>query len=132
MSAKHGAPAGLGCFIGAFGFGAAACAGCMAALAYLMASQGLSQTMVWPFATAAASAGSMLSGWLTAWWQKNRGLVCGAIQGLLFTAALLVLQLWNGNVPEGMQLVRLGLVFLFGCIGGFLGVLNADRKRRRR
>ena len=60
-----------------FGAGCCVTGACMAGLAALMAQQGLSQDAAWPMATCAVSAGSLFSGWLMAFWQKSRGLLCG-------------------------------------------------------
>lgn len=118
-------------FLISFGAGLAAACGCAAALAALMAAQGLGHGMVWPFATAAVSAGSLLSGWLMGFLQKARGLIWGAIQGLLYSALITAQAAASGNFPDSTQLLRLGLVVLFGAIGGYLGLLNAGKKRRR-
>ena len=67
-----------------FGAGCCVTGACMAGLAALMAQQGLSQDAAWPMATCAVSAGSLFSGWLMAFWQKSRGLLCGVVQGALF------------------------------------------------
>ena len=75
----------------AFVIGGAFAGGCMAGLAYLMARQGLSQAAAWPMASAAVCAGSLLSGWLAAFFQRSRGLFCGAIQGILFVLLLPIL-----------------------------------------
>lgn len=131
MSEKSRAPAVLGQFIGAFCVGAAAAAAATAGMAALMAQQGLSQDSVWPLATAAVSGGSLISGWLAALLHKSGGLACGAVQGVLFAALLGGLPLLYGQQPDGMQLARLGVVVLFGCVGGVLGRLRADRRRRR-
>ncbi len=112
----------------AFGIGGAFAGGCMAGLAYLMARQGLSQAAAWPMASAAVCAGSLLSGWLAAFFQRSRGLLCGAIQGILFVLLLTIFGLWTGFSPTEMQLLRFALVFLFGCMGGIFGMLRTERR----
>ena len=113
-----------------FGAGCCVTGACMAGLAALMAQKGLSQDVVWPMATCAVSAGSLFSGWLMAFWQKSRGLLCGVIQGALFVFLLLGLSLLSGAPPQEIQLVRFAVALLFGCIGGVLGLLRSERKRR--
>ena len=95
----------------AFGIGGAFAGGCMAGLAYLMARQGLSQAAAWPMASAAVCAGSLLSGWLAAFFQRSRGsgtakpscTVCrGRCPGTSGTGACArVLCPCGGNAPGG-------------------------------
>lgn len=118
------------CILLAFAAGAVCSGAFMAVLAYLMAAQGLPQTAAWPMASAAVCAGSLFSGWLTAVFQRSRGLVWGAVQGGLFVLLLLGFGLWNRFAPNEMQLVRFALVLLFGCMGGTFGMLHAERHRR--
>ena len=73
---------------------------------------------------------SLFSGWLMAFWQKSRGLLCGVVQGALFVFLLLCFGLLSGSPLQEMQLVRFGVTLLFGCIGGVLGMLRSERKRR--
>ena len=105
----------------AFGIGGAFAGSCMA-------RQGLSQAAAWPMASAAVCAGSLLSGWLAAFFQRSRGLLCGAIQGILFVLLLTIFGLWAGFSPTEMQLLRFALVFLFGCMGGIFGMLRTERR----
>ena len=102
----------------------------MAGLAYGMVQQGLSQSAAWPMATCAISAGSLFSGWLMAFWQKSRGLLCGVVQGTLFVFLLLCFALFSGGPPGEWELIRFAVVFLFGCIGGVLGMLRSEKRRR--
>ena len=97
-----------------FGAGCCVTGACMAGLAALMAQQGLSQDVAWPMATCAVSAGSLFSGWLMAFWQKSRGLLCGVVQGALFVFLLLCFGLLSGSPLQEMQLVRFGVTLLLG------------------
>lgn len=99
----------------------------MAGLAYLMARQGLSQAAAWPMASAAVCAGSLLSGWLAAFFQRSRGLFCGAIQGILFVLLLTIFGLWAGFAHRDAA-SRFALVFLLGCMGGIFGMLRTERR----
>ena len=96
--------------LAAFALGAAAAAGCGAALAALMASRGMSPGTAWPFATASVCVGSLLGGWVL---------------------ALLGFQLAGGGVPDGAQLARLALVVLSGAAGGSAGARRTEKRRRR-
>lgn len=63
----------VGAALLAFGIGGAFAGACMAGLAYLMAQHGLSQAAAWPMASAAVCAGSLLSGWLAAFFSAAAG-----------------------------------------------------------
>ena len=115
--------------LAAFGAGGAFAGACMAGLAFLMTKQGLSQSAAWPMATCAVSAGSLFSGWLMAFWQKSRGLLCGLVQGVLFVFLLLAFGFVSGSPPEELQLMRFGITLLFGCIGGVFGMLRGERRK---
>ena len=83
-----------------------------------------------PLATAAVCLGSFLSGLLMAILQKGKGLVWGAAEGALFAGLLFILGTLYQSEWETMQFVRAGLVLLMGVLGGILGMLRAERKRR--
>ena len=108
----------------AFGVGSAAAAVSLAGFGWLMVKQGLTQ------ATAAVCLGSFLSGLLMAILQKGKGLVWGAAEGVLFAGLLFILGTLYQSEWETMQFVRAGLVLLMGVLGGILGMLRAERKRR--
>ena len=94
------------------------------------AAVSLTQEAAAPLATAAVCLGSFLSGLLMAILQKGKGLVWGAAEGALFTGLLFILGTLYQSEWETMQFVRAGLVLLMGVLGGVLGMLRAERKRR--
>lgn len=102
----------------------------MAALALLMVRRGLSQSAVWPLATVAVGAGSLFSGWLMAFLQRSRGLLCGLTQGLLFVFLLFAFAVLIDSPLQELQFLRFGVVLLLGCTGGFFGVRRAERRRK--
>ena len=107
-----------------FGVGSAAAAVSLTGFGWLMVKQGLTQE------SAAPLAGSFLSGLLMAILQKGKGLVWGAAEGALFAGLLFILGTLYQSEWETMQFVRAGLVLLMGVLGGILGMLRAERKRR--
>lgn len=117
-----------------FGVGSAAAAVSLAGFGWLMVKQGLTQEAAAPLATAAVCLGSFLSsflsGLLMAILQKGKGLVWGAAEGALFAGLLFILGTLYQSEWETMQFVRAGLVLLMGVLGGILGMLRAERKRR--
>ena len=102
----------------------------LAGFGCLMVKQGLTQEAAAPLATAAICLGSFLSGLLMAILQKGKGLVWGAAEGALFAGLLFILGTLYQSEWETMQFVRAGLVLLMGVLGGILGMLRAERKRR--
>ena len=117
--------------LAAFTLGAAAAAGCGAALAARMASRGLAPGTAGPVGTAAVWGGSLVGGWVVGLLQKSRGFLWGGGLGLAYALALLGFQLANGGVPDGAQLARLALVVLAGAAGGSAGVRGAGKKHHR-
>ncbi len=111
------------------GVGSAAAAVSLAGFGWLMVKQGLTQEAAAPLATAAVCLGSFL-GLLMAILQKGKGLVWGAAEGALFAGLLFILGTLYQSEWETMQFVRAGLVLLMGVLGGILGMLRAERKRR--
>ena len=109
------------------GVGSAAAAVSLTGFGWLM---GLTQEAAAPLATAAVCLGSFLSGLLMAILQKGKGLVWGAAEGALFAGLLFILGTLYQSEWETMQFVRAGLVLLMGVLGGILGMLRAERKRR--
>ena len=114
-----------------FGAGCCVTGACMAGLAALMAQQGLSQDAAWPMATCAVSAGEpvqrLADGFLA---EKAAGCSVRWCRGLYsFFCCFASVCLSGSPLPE-MQLVRFGVTLLFGCIGGVLGMLRSERKRR--
>ena len=109
-----------------FGVGSAAAAVSLTGFGWLMVKQGLTQEAAAP----AVCLGSFLSGLLMAILQKGKGLVWGAAEGALFAGLLFILGTLYQSEWETMQFVRAGLVLLMGVLGGILGMLRAERKRR--
>lgn len=95
-----------------------------------MAKQELSQTAAWSFSTAAVCIGTFAGGWLSAFLQKSRGLVCGAVEGLLMAGLLVALLFGYGGFLGELQSLRCAMVVCAGCTGGFCGMLRAERHRR--
>ena len=124
MSEKKLFPAELRVPLLAGAVGVMVTAGWLAAMAALMTAQGYSGAAAPPLATAAVGAGSLCSGWIAAFCKKERGLLCGLVQGLFYAALLVVL-----SVPSG-TLTRFAVVILCGSIGGLLGMVTREKKRR--
>ena len=113
------------------GTGIAVTAGSLTAMAALMVSRGYSGAAANSLATAAVGLGSLYSGWVAAFCKRERGLLCGLIQGLLYAALLVVLSIPSGTIAESPLLMRLAIVVLCGSIGGFWGMSSRERKHHR-
>ena len=105
-------------------------AGWLAAMAALMTAQGYSGAAAPPLATAAVGAGSLCSGWIAAFCKKERGLLCGLVQGLFYAVLLVVLSIPSGTLTEEPPLLRFAVLILCGSIGGLLGMVAREKKRR--
>ena len=98
MSEKNLFPAELRILLLAGAVGVMVTAGWLAAMAALMTAQGYSGAAAPPLATAAVGAGSLCSGWIAAFCKKERGLLCGLVQGLFYAALLVVLSVPSGTL----------------------------------
>lgn len=102
------------------------CGAVVTALA--MVYQGWSASVTVPLASAAVCIGSLCSGMCAAFFKKEKGLLNGAVQGLLFASILLLAALGNDNSVEILHLIRCVAVILCGAIGGLLGMNLRDHK----
>ena len=126
MSEKNLFPAELRVLLLAGAVGVMVTAGGLAA----MTAQGYSGAAAPPLATAAVGAGSLCSGWIAAFCKKERGLLCGLVQGLFYAALLVVLSVPSGTLTEEPPLLRFAVLILCGSIGGLLGMVTREKKRR--
>ena len=135
MSEKNLFPAELRVLLLAGAVGVMVTAGWLAAMAALMTAQGYSGAAAPPLATAAVGAGSLCSGWIAAFCKKERGLLCGLVQGLFYAALLVVLSVPSGTLTEEPQpymggMTKIDVLILCGSIGGLLGMVTREKKRR--
>ena len=119
---KYSFPAGLASWLFAGLIGILVTAGCLAGMAALMVSQGISGSAAAPMATTAVGLGSFFSGWVAAFRMREHGLFCGLVEGALNAALLIVLALPAGILIENTMLLRFAVAVLCGCLGGFFGV----------
>lgn len=114
MSEKNLFPAELRVLLLAGAVGVMVTAGWLAAMAALMTAQGYSGAAAPSLATAAVGAGSLCSGWIAAFCKKERGLLCGLVQGLFYAALLVVLSVPSGTLTEEPPLLRIAVLILCG------------------
>lgn len=113
-----------------FGLGAMAAAGSLAICGWLMVGRGLTQDAAGPLATLAVCLGSFFSGVVMAALQKEKGLIWGAAEGLLFAAVLIILSIVYQREWQLSQVIRAVSVLTAGILGGILGALRPKRRRR--
>ncbi|MBQ7859830.1 MAG: TIGR04086 family membrane protein [Faecalibacterium sp.] len=113
--------------------GAAICGITLCAFAYLLVHQQLSQTLLAPFSTAALCLGSFAASWLLARQRGTGGLACGLIG---FAVSALGLCVWilyhDGSLTDSLTILRMALLVLVNCSGGYWGMLYAEKHIRRR
>ena len=117
MSEKKFPPAELRFLFLAGGTALVVTAVCLAAMAAWMVAQKCPGTAAEPLAAAAFC-------------KKERGLICGLVQGVFYAALLCVLSIPSGTLTESVAQMRFAIVILCGSIGGFLGMKSRERKRR--
>lgn len=131
MSETTSARSPAGAVLAAFVLGLLITGLCLTGSAAWMEQQALSRAAAWPLSTAAVCFGTFVGGALSAFLQKSRGLVCGAVEGLLMAGLLLALLFGNDGVPEPAHELRCAMTLCAGCLGGYCGMLWSEKHRRR-
>lgn len=86
-----------------------------------------------PMATAAICIGTAGAAMLLSRLQQKNGLLLGLCTGIFFFAAYALAALLNGQREfTGFAAIKLASILLSGCLGGYLGLLFAQQKKRRR
>ncbi|MDR3644047.1 MAG: TIGR04086 family membrane protein [Clostridia bacterium] len=104
----------------------------LALLSMVFTMRDMPQTSVIPLSYVAYGLGALAGGLLTARLYGNRGLVSGALTGLLFFIVIYITGAAMHNLGAGgLAFVKLALSIFSGGLGGIIGV-NAGRKKRSR
>lgn len=86
-----------------------------------------------PMATAAICIGTAGAAMLLSRLQQKNGLLLGLCTGVFFFAAYALAALLGGQREfTGFAAIKLASILLSGCLGGYLGLLCAEQKKRRR
>lgn len=113
--------------------GLAAAVGAMGAMAVLLTRVSLPAAAAVPLATLAVCLGAGCGGWLLVRRQGENGLALGALVGFLFFGMLAAAAALNGSRDvSGLLAAKLVSLLLSGALGGYVGLLQSERKRRRR
>ncbi len=114
-------------------FGGAITWGIFYLFASLIVKQSISQSMFYLFATVAICIGCGISSIILALQRKTGGIFCGLICFAVFGGTLLIASLLCGEKNiSSLTFLRLVLLCISACLGGYLGVAKAEKKMRRR
>lgn len=103
-----------------------------ALLCSIMCKTDLPASVLGPLSTGAVCIAVLLAGMLLAFLVKRRGMLLGFAQGAAFFAMLLIAALLQGAVQfSALAFVKLIALCAAGGIGGYLGILLAERSRRK-
>lgn len=110
-------------------FGILSCAVLLLICAAAIASSGVPQGAIEPFAIAASTLGSLTGGLVSARISRCKGIVYGALTGMVMLLIFFIVSLcaWH-NAFDLFTLLRLILMPAGGAAGGVLGV-NVRRRR---
>ena len=111
-------PALVGVAVGLIG-----CVGSLMLAALLVQSVDVPRAVILPLAIAAAAIGAFLAGLTAAAVSGQRGLLFGAVCGLLLWLLILLAGVARyAGVSGGNTLIKLAVLVLAGSVGGVLGV----------
>ena len=98
-------------------------------LSAVLTAQDIPMTAVAPMAVAAAGLGVLSGGFTAAKIGKKRGLLTGALLGMVFTLLITLIGIaWPGEFDTAAALIKLLVFTLTGAAGGFLGVCRKRKK----
>ncbi len=122
MSETNGAKLAVSSAIGA-GIGALCAAAIIFAMAAVLAIGNIPAALVMPLATAALALGGFAAGIAAAKMNKSRGIVCGAVAGIIL---FLIVWVSGSMIGEGafgaVTAIKAGIIILAAAFGGIIGV----------
>lgn len=122
MSETNGAKFAVSSAIGA-GIGALCAAAIIFAMAAVLAIGNIPAALVMPLATAALTLGGFAAGIAAAKMNKSRGIVCGAVAGIIL---FLIVWVSGSMIGEGafgaVTAIKAGIIILAAAFGGIIGV----------
>ncbi len=125
MLIKYGKPVAVSCLSGA-----AIATAILLVFSLVMSVRDVPAVLINPLACAAISVGSFFAGFICARLLRQRGMLLGALCGLLLFGLLLFTSLTlTGEAFGWIVLIKLVIVMTSAMIGGVLGV-NTRRRRR--
>lgn len=122
MSETNGAKLAVSSAIGA-GIGALCAAAIIFAMAAVLAIGNIPAALIMPLATAALALGGFAAGIAAAKMNKSRGIVCGAVAGIIL---FLIVWASGSMIGEGafgaVTAIKAGIIILAAAFGGIIGV----------
>ena len=104
-----------------------------AMICYLLCKIDLPLTLLSPLSTIAACLSTLLAGMLLAYLLGQRGMLTGFAQGIFLFLILLISALIGGKTSfSALAFAKLIAFCAAGGIGGYLGIVLADKRRRKR
>lgn len=122
-----------GCILGSLLAGIVLCVLALLFFSWVFSKADLPLYAAVPMATAAICIGTAGAAMLLSRLQQKNGLLMGLCTGIFFFAAYALAALLGGQREfTGFAAMKLASILLSGCLGGYLGLLSAEQKRRRR
>lgn len=122
MSETNGAKLAVSSAIGA-GIGALCAAAIIFAMAAVLAIGNIPAALIMPLAAAALALGGFAAGIAAAKMNKSRGIVCGAVAGIIL---FLIVWVSGSMIGEGafgaVTAIKAGIIILAAAFGGIIGV----------
>lgn len=122
-------------FIKAIAFGCLAgaivCIIALLLVAAVLLTAEANQTIISVIATIIASLGALIAGFISSRYCERAGLPIGLTSALiLFLLIILISIIFYDESLTSACLIKLGLMALFGAIGGILGVRKVSRRKK--
>lgn len=99
--------------------------------AYALVYLELPQTLATPMAFVSVCLGVLVSAWHLARNRAANGLACGALVAAIYDFLILGWSFLCNGIPEGASLLCAVCAIATGCIGGYGGLLAAEKRTRR-
>jgi putative membrane protein (TIGR04086 family) len=98
-------------------------------ISFVFTVQNVPQSAVIPFACFTICVGAFMGGFFASHKYKNKGLVLGALTGLLFFLILYLVGVFMNQINSGtLAMLKLVLSVVSGSIGGIVGVNTLNKR----
>ncbi|MDO5603217.1 MAG: TIGR04086 family membrane protein, partial [Oscillospiraceae bacterium] len=85
-----------------------------------------------PISTVAAALAAFAGGCVLGWTYGEKGLLCGACEGLILFLLLILASVFSGTHEFGqLAFLKLAALLCGGTIGGYIGLAQKEKIRRR-
>jgi putative membrane protein (TIGR04086 family) len=98
-------------------------------ISFVFTVQDIPQSAILPFAFFSVCGGAFTGGFFASHLYKNKGLMLGALTGLLFFLILYIVGVFMNQINVGsLAFLKLVLSVVFGAIGGVIGVNTLSKR----